>query len=202
MEKTIFVLIFIYTQHSIADICTENKNLKDYFLSIPAEMLMVFDDEKGPLLTKQEREDAIDIVDIDNGFISLQNKTIISTYEMSLYRSAEKKPVVLVTSDGVSVQNAYAFNCFGGKWHDVSNIIFPENSFKVIVDLYASGDVKIDGKLLNEKELATVAHTVVRYKLPRVGKIIQVYASHPDIQKPEKSILYNFEPAINELVWK
>lgn len=202
MKNVLFMVLFIYVQPSIADVCAVNKNVRDYFLSIPSEMLEVFDDEKGPLVSRQERESAIDTIDIKNGFITLQSETIISKYEVALYRAVGRKPVVIVTADGVSVQNAYAFNCFGGKWHDVSNTIFPKKSYEDIANLYLSGGITIDGKPLNENELAMVAHTLLRYKLPRIGKSIQAYASHPDIKKPEESVLYSFEPEIPNLVWE
>ena len=202
MKYVLFTFLYVYAQYSIADVCSVNKNVKDYFLSIPTEMLVIFDDEKGALVSRQERESAIDIIDIKNGFISLQNETIISKYEIALYRTVERKPVVLVAGNGVSVQNTYAFNCFDGKWHDVSNTIFPKKSFEDIANLYLSGGITIDGKQLNEKELAMVAHTLVRYKLPRVGKSIQAYASHPDIKKAEEGVLYSFVPELSNLVWE
>ncbi|MEC8009820.1 MAG: hypothetical protein VX185_03535 [Pseudomonadota bacterium] len=196
MKEFLFIFLLVFGQNSLADTCAVNKNVKDYFLSIPSQMLVIFDDEKGPLVSKQAREAAIDTLDVKNDFMVLQGDTLISKYEIALFRSTEKKPVVLVTADGVSVQNVYAFSCFGDKWHDVSGSIFPKETLEVIADLYLSAGIMINGKYLNEKDLAMVSHTLVRYKLPRMGESIQAYASHPDILNWKEHVLYDFKPKI------
>jgi hypothetical protein len=202
MKKIVILWLMVFSQTAFADSCAPNKTIKDYFLSVPAEMLSIYDDEKGPLTTTKSRESAIAIIDKKNGFIALQNNTILSAIEIALYRTADRKPVLMVTEDGVSVQNTYAFNCYGGQWHDVSSTLFPKKSIKSIVDLYKAANIKVNGQFLTENELAMVAHSVLRYRLPKNGKRIQVVASHPEIDSKTHTHLYSYTPAIKQLNWK
>ena len=202
MKIVLALLLFVYAQFSLADICAVEKNVKDYFLSIPPEQLSIFDDSKGPITTRSELEATIDILDTKNGFISLQNETILSKTEITLYRASQKRPLILITSDGASVQNVYAFSCYNSQWHSAKDIIFPRQPYDVIAKLYNSKNVIVKGKEVTANELSKVAHTLVRYKLPRKGKNIKAYASHPDLDFPEQYVLFEFEPALEKLVWQ
>jgi hypothetical protein len=202
MKKVFAILLLIYSQFSFADICASENNVKEYFLSIPSENLRIIDDSKGPINTPEELESTIETLDIKNGFISLKNQTVLSKTEIVLYRASNKRPLILVTSDGASIQNIYAFSCYNQQWHNVKDIIFPNQSFDAISEFYNSNNVLIKGGKVNAKDLSMVVHTLLRYKLPRKGKSIKAYASHPDLDYPEQHVLFEFEPALEKLVWK
>ncbi|MHB1117861.1 hypothetical protein [Sideroxydans sp.] len=200
--KIAIVLISIVPISALADICSPEKNIKDYFLSIPYSRLTIFDDIKGPLETKEDREQAIDILDVKNGFLGLQNETIISQIKVVLFRAMDKSPVIVVTMDGVSVQNVAAFACSKNEWFGVKDIIFPPLSNATIANLYESNGVQISGAFKSPAELSRVAHTLVRYRLPRVGKYIQAYASHPDLPEVEEKVLFKYQPALDKIEWR
>ncbi len=200
MRLYIFSLLMLLPLSVMGGICATDHNVKDYFLSIPHESLMIFDDESGPLTTQAEREQAIDAFDSRNGFIELQNNTIISLTQITLFRGKENRPVIMVTSDGASVQNVYAFICKNEKWIEITGFIFPELSYKEIAKLYNSNN-SLPGKVVSAGTLEPVVHTLVRYKLPRYGKKIQAYASHPDIDAPEEKVLFEFVPELGGLPW-
>lgn len=197
----IYILLLLTLSFpAMGDICSTDKNVKDYFLSIPHTQLRIADDERGYLTSEKDRNKAIEILDIKNGFLELQNNTIISRTQIVLFRAKEKRPVILVNSDGVSVQNVYAFICTKDKWVNVTNILFPKLSYQEIAKLYNSKNA-LPGKTSSADTLEPVAHTLVRYKLPRFGKKIRAYASHPDINNPEETILFEFEPELGRLSW-
>lgn len=201
MRYYIISVLLLLPLSAMADICSTDKDVKGYFLSLPHESLMIFDDESGPLTTREEREKAIEIFDSKNGFIELQTNTINSLTQIALFRGKENRPVIMVTSDGDSVQNVYAFICKGEKWVEVTSILFPRLSYEEISKLYNSSNLLPDREV-SAGTLEPVAHTLVRYKLPRFGRKIQAYASHPDIANPEENVLFEFVPNLGVLSWE
>lgn len=201
MRLYIFSVLLFLPLSVMGDICATDKNVKDYYLSIPHESLMIFDDESGPLTTRAEREKAIEIFDSKNGFIELQNNTILSLTQIALFRGKENKPVIMVTSDGASVQNVYAFICRNEEWIEVTDVLFPKLSYHEIAKQYNYNN-SLPGRMVSAETLEPVVHTLVRYKLPRFGKKIQAYASHPDVANPEENILFEFVPDLGALSWK
>jgi hypothetical protein len=202
MKKIMLVLGVAFAQYTLADTCSVDKNVKDYFLSIPSDMLVIFDDIKGPLISESDRELAIKTFDEENNFIALQNDSIIAEVEIKLYRSNIGSPLLLITQDGVSVQNTSAFNCYDGRWHDVSDVVFPKLSIEKVAELYVNRQVKFQDENLDVQQAMMAAHTLVRYKLPKVGLEIQAYASQPDVIDPENSTLFEFVPDVDSLKWQ
>ncbi len=197
----IYILLLLAFPFSVmGDICSTNKNVKDYFLSIPHSKLRIADDHRGYLKSIEDRKDAIELIDLKNGFIELQNDTILSNTQIVLFRAKNKKPIIIVTSDGASVQNLYAFKCNKNKWFNVTETLIPKLSYQKTAELYNSKNI-FPSKVATANTLEPVVHTLVRYKLPRYGKKIQAYASHPDLSDPESKILFEFVPPLEKLSW-
>ena len=179
------------------DMCAVDRTIKDYFLSIPAQQLEIIDDLDGPLLTPSAREKAIDFVDAKQGFLTLQQDTIIARTELALVRTSVGVPVLLVTADGVSVQRQWAFICAQHHWRDITERIFPTPSLTTINQWYQARGVEIAGRVISADQLALAAHSLIRYQLPQFGPAIQVYASHPELEA--LSLLFDFVPVLDGL---
>lgn len=167
---------------------TKKLNVEDCFLSIPQNLFSVFDDAKGIIRNKNELRKNIILRDIENGYLELQNETIISKISIALFVKSNGSPLILITGDGGSVQNFYAFELIDKKWKDLSKTFLPRVSFKKISKYYKMKNIKINGVYKTAAELKMVAHSLIRYRLPRYGRNIEVYASHPD--RHNETVLY------------
>jgi len=197
--KMALILLLISPVSALADICATDKNVKDYFLSIPHWQLQIADDNSGNLESVQARERAIAMLDVRNGFIEMQTKTIVSNIAIALLRDSNKRPVMIATSDGTSVQTVAAFACINNKWLIVTKTLFPTITPTDIAKLYREKDIKISGKFATADELSMVAHSLIRYQLPKIGRKITVYPSHPDLSEPQQKQLFSFPPNLGEI---
>ncbi len=198
----LYIILIPHIAYSSQNFCSETKSIDDYFLSIPSKLLPIVDDEKGELLEAIQRKQAISFVDRRNGYLELQNDTILDKIEVALYRTRNKIPVIIATEDGFSVQNTYVLFCYANEWHDVTNIVLPKLSDHAIKFLYENGHILIDGKPAVPEQVLQAAHTLVRFKLPKKGKYIKAYASHPEISDPESNIFFEFIPPIEGLTYR
>jgi len=199
--RVLLALLLITPVTVLADVCSTDKNVKDYFLSIPHSKLKIADDSRGYLKSVKDRELAIESLDIRNGFIEIQNKTVLSKINIALFRDRNKRPVIIKVSDGASVQTVDALACVDNDWVVVTKTLFPQISHINIAKLYQENEIKISGEFATPDELTMVAHTLVRYKLPKIGREIEAYASHPDLSQNEKKQLFSFTPKLSEINW-
>ena len=199
--RVLLTLLLLAPISAVADVCSIDKNVKDYFLSIPHSKLKIADDSRGYLKSVKDRELAIEKFDIRNGFLEIQNRTILSKINIALFRDRNRRPVIIKVSDGASVQSIDALACIDNNWVVVTKILFPQISHMEISKLYQENEIKISGKFATPDELSMVAHTLVRYKLPKVGREIEAYASHPDLTELEEKKLFSFTPKLKEINW-
>ncbi len=189
-----FASIGLLSQIAYATECSVKGNVRDYFIALAQNEVEIFDDNKGAMKMKSDLNKAIEVLDIKNGFLQLQDKTITSTITAALFVIKTSKVIAIVKDDS-SVQNQQAFECKDGKFVDISKIFFPVYTFEKISELYKKNNVQLASKKLAPAELKMVAHSLVRFKLPRKGKEISLYSSHPD--QAEEKVLDKFVPSIN-----
>lgn len=200
-NRVLLTLLLLVPVSVLADVCSIDKNVKDYFLSIPHSKLKIADDSRGYLKSFKDRELAIEKFDIQNGFLEIQNRTILSKINIVLFRNQDRRPVIIKVSDGASVQSIDAVACIDNNWIVVTKTLFPQLSYVEIAKLYQENEIKISGKFATPDDLSMVAHTLVRYKLPKVGRKIEAYASHPSLSLLEKKKLFSFTPKLKEINW-
>lgn len=199
--RVLLALLLITPVTVLADVCSTDKNVKDYFLSIPHTKLKIADDSRGYLKSVKDRELAIENIDIRNGFIEIQNKTVLSKINIALFRDRNRRPVIIKVSDGASVQTIDALACVDNDWIVVTKTLFPQISHIKIAKLYKENEVIISGEFATPDELSMIAHTLVRYELPKIGREIEAYASHPDLSQKEQKQLFSFTPKLSEINW-
>lgn len=185
-----FMLVSIFTLSATAMDCPNSGTVKDYFVTL-VDQLDIIDDVSGPITTTTELEKNIKSVDVKNGYLELQNESIIPKVSATLFYGKGGTKTVAVTSDGVSVQNYYAFVCKNNKWENNTKSFFPVFSFERLADLYKNKGIKISGHYLSAKEMSVVAHSLARFRLPTKGRAISVLASHPDLTKETKILTFS-----------
>ena len=183
---------FLFSPLAFSSSCPDSGTIIDYFLSLPLDRLQIVDDETGLIKDVQALEKALATVDLKNGYLELQNKTILSKVTAALFKNKNGSKTVAVVFDGVSVQNVYAFRCEKGQWMEITKIFYPILSIERITRLYHEKNIKISGKAPSAKDLSDVAHTLVRFRLPKQGTTIEAFASHPDLDS--KNLLFGFKP--------
>ena len=195
-------LLSFDTRAQSKGLCSKENNVLDYYLTIPYEIHPIFDDVLGPIKGKDDLRKNIELLDIKNGYLELQTKTIIPKISVALFRQKDRSPIIVSTHDGVSVQNVFVFRCVGSIWVESSKKLFPEINLDTVEKYYNKNNVTVKGKALNKKELGMVAHTLIRFKLPREGRQISAYASHPDLLSEKQVSLFSLMFSDNKFVFR
>jgi hypothetical protein len=179
----LFLLISMMPLYAVADLCSSRLNIQDYFSEIASTKYQVFDDERGQLTSKSDLIKAIKVQDVKNGYLELQNETILTSISAALFRKPDKPPIVVILDEGASVQNMNVFICKGHQWLDRSKESLPSFSSMESANFYKSKGIKINGKDLSAEDLSKLAHSAIRYRLPKRGTEIEAYAGHPELSK-------------------
>lgn len=174
----IFVFSFAANARAISvSKCFKTMTVEEAFSSLSSDQLPITDDDKGPIVDPKVRRKQIALRDLKNGYLKLQSKTIISETVIVLFRLTGGNPLLIVTADGPSVQKVYAFECANNVWVDKIGRYLPDITLENLELLYKKAGAK-----QTAKDLGMVAHSKVRYQLPRVGKKLKIFAGHPDYE--------------------
>ena len=147
------------------------RNVTDYFLDAPSQLLGMIDDTTGKDLAQGARSSLIKLRDDHNGYLQVEGNALISKFNLALFNMKDGSHLLGIQEMGGSVaQIRFLRRTPAGQWNDATREVWPTISQEFIIDRFLKIFPKAGKSIVNK--VNTRGGSTVYYELPRNGTTI------------------------------